>query len=76
MTVIGGVASLSSVPQIIKIWETGNITGISLTTYLVSFGTVCTWLLYGVYIKNKPLTVTSSISAVVIGVVIVQLLMY
>lgn len=76
MTLIGGIASVSSVPQAVKIWQTGDITGISLTTYLVSFSAVVAWFLYGLYIKNKPLTITSGLSVLVLGTVVVQMFVY
>lgn len=76
MTLIGGIASVSSVPQILKIWSTGNISGISLTTQLLALGAVMSWFMYGIYLKNKPLTITSGLSILVLGTVVVQILVY
>lgn len=76
MTVIGGIASVSSIPQVIKIWETGDVAGISLTTHFIALGAVIAWFLYGLYIKNKPLAITSGLSILILGTVIAQILSY
>ena len=76
MTVIGGVASVSSIPQVLKIWETGDVSGISLATQLIALGAVTSWFLYGLYIKNKPLAITSGLSIFVLGTVAVQIFVY
>ncbi|MDE2078924.1 MAG: hypothetical protein KGI73_00905 [Patescibacteria group bacterium] len=74
MTGIGGIASVSSVPQVVKIWETHTVAGISLTTELLALGAVVAWFLYGLYIKNKPLWITSGLSILVLGTVVIQIL--
>ncbi len=74
MTGIGLIASFSSLPQIIKISQTGSVEGISLLTYIVALFTVIAWFSYGIYIKNKPLMITTSISILVLGAVVVQIL--
>jgi len=71
MTGIGGVASVSSIPQVLKIWETGNVAGISLTTQLIALGAVISWCLYRLYIKNKPLAITGGLSILVLSTVVV-----
>ena len=76
MTAIGGVASLSSMPQALKIWETGTVSGISLTTQLIALFAVCSWFLYGLYIHNKPLAITSGLSILVLVVVVIQIFIY
>ena len=74
MTTIGIVASVSSIPQALKIWETGEVTGISLTTQLLALFAVISWFFYGLYIKNKPLAITSGLSSIVVGIVAVQII--
>lgn len=76
MTLIGGMASVSSVPQVLKIMQTGDVSGISVTTQVLALSAVIAWFLYGIYIKNKPLAITSGISTLVLGTVLVQLLIY
>jgi len=76
MTAIGGVASVSSIPQVLKIWQTGDVAGISLITQLLALGAVISWFLYGLYIKNKPLAITSGLSLLVLGTVVVQIFVH
>lgn len=76
MTGIGAVASVSSVPQIMKIWNTGNVADISLTTQLIALFSVISWFLYGLYIGNKPLAITSALSTITLGMVVVQIFIY
>ena len=76
MTSVGIVASLSSIPQVLKIFNQGTVEGISLATQAIAFGTVVAWFFYGLYIKNKPLIITTGISAIVLFVVIVQIIQY
>lgn len=76
MTVIGGIASVSSIPQVLKIWETKTVAGISLTTELLALAAVIAWFVYGLYIKNKPLAITSGLSILVIGTVVIQMFVY
>jgi len=75
MTIIGSVASISSIPQVIKIWQTGDVSGISLVTQALSLGAVIVWFFYGLYIRNKPLAITSGLSMVILGIVVVQIVM-
>lgn len=76
MTSVGLIAAVSSVPQVIKIWQSGDVSGISLLTQLIALTALITWFFYGVYIKNKPLIITSSISAVILTVVVIQIITY
>ncbi len=76
MTGIGLIASFSSLPQVIKIFQTGTIEGISLTTQVLALVTVIAWFIYGFYIKNKPLIITTSITIIVLGTVVIQMFIY
>ena len=75
MIFVGLVAALSSLPQVIKILETGDVSGISLTTYILSTGAVIAWLLYGIYIKNRPLIYTTVLTTIINSAVILQILL-
>lgn len=73
MTGVGVVASLSSIPQVLKIWQTGDVSGISIITYIIALGAVVAWFLYGIHIKNRPLIITSFISTIILSIVVVQI---
>lgn len=76
MTVVGVIASVSSIPQVLKIWESGDVSGISLTTQALALGAVITWFLYGIYIHSKPLIITSFLSSIVLATVVAQIILY
>lgn len=76
MIVIGIIASLSSIPQVLKIFQTGTVAGISMTTQLLALFTVIAWFIYGLYIKNKPLVITTFITTFVLLTVVVQIIIY
>ncbi|HQU07907.1 MAG: hypothetical protein B7X04_02895 [Parcubacteria group bacterium 21-54-25] len=76
MTGIGAIASVSSIPQVIQIWQTHVVAGISLTTEVVAFIAVVCWFFYGLYIRNKPLWITSGLSLLVLGTVVAQIIYY
>lgn len=76
MTFIGGVALISSLPQAVKIWQSANVSGISLTTHAIALVAVLAWFLYGLYIRNQPLALTSGVSSIVLFIVVIQILAY
>lgn len=76
MTGVGLIASVSSVPQVIKLYQTADPSGISLTTQLLAFGAVAAWFFYGIYIKNTPLAITSGVTTLVLGTVVSQIIYY
>lgn len=73
MTGVGVVASLSGVPQVLKIWKTGDVSGISIITYIIALGAVAAWFLYGLHIKNRPLIITSFLSTIILSIVVLQI---
>lgn len=76
MLVIGGIASLSSLPQVIKIFETQTVEGLSLSTQIIALGAVVAWFTYGIYIKNRPLVITTAITIIILVIVVVQVFVY
>ena len=76
MIVIGLIGAISSVPQVLKIYQTGDVSGISLATYILAFLVILSWFFYGLYIKNRPLIYTSFLTAIISATVIVQILVY
>lgn len=76
MLAIGLVASFSSLPQVIKIFQTNTVEGISLTTQLFALLSVVAWFIYGVHIKNKPLAITTFITIIILVMVVIQIFIY
>jgi MtN3 and saliva related transmembrane protein len=76
MIAVGIVASVSSIPQILKIFQEQTVEGISLTTQLLALASVLAWFFYGLYIKNRPLIVTTFVTAIILTIVVIQIFIY
>ncbi len=76
MLLVGSIASFSSLPQVIKIFHTKEIAGLSLLTHIIALASVVAWFIYGVHIKNRPLTITTFISLIILLIVIIQIFVY
>jgi len=57
----GALILASLVPQIIKSWKTKETKDISLAMFVIYLIGVVAWLIYGILIKNLPMTVTNII---------------
>ena len=76
MLFVGSIAAFSSAPQIFKIFQTGSVEGIALSTQLIALGSVIAWFIYGVHIKNRPLAITTFITIVILATVVMQIFVY
>jgi MtN3 and saliva related transmembrane protein len=76
MIFVGIIASLSSLPQVLKSWQTHDVAGISLTTYILALLSVVAWFLYGLFIKNRPLIYTTAVTILITGIVVIQIITY
>jgi uncharacterized protein with PQ loop repeat len=76
MVGLGVLSAFSSLPQVIQNYKTHSASGVSLITYIISIITIISWLAYGMYIKNKPLIYTSTVSSAINLIVIVQIILY
>jgi MtN3 and saliva related transmembrane protein len=47
--------TIAFIPQVIKVWETGNTDGISLYMYLIFIIGIISWFIYGVFIKSNEI---------------------
>ncbi len=73
--IVGSFGILIFLPQLIKVWSQGSITGVSLLSWLGMFVASTFWLLYGVVHKAKPIIFVNVLAAsiqllVVIGIFI------
>lgn len=61
MSVIAILSPLSVLPQIIQIFSTKDVSGISLSTWIISIATSVAWLTYGFHHKDKIVVLNSCI---------------
>ncbi len=73
-TLIGYVAAvlttLSSIPQVLSIYQTGNVSGLSPIYFGMLLSGIILWLLYGINLKAKPVIVANAISSLMIGYIL------
>lgn len=75
-TIFGAIGGLANIPQAYKIFKRKSAKDISIITYsLVMIGTIV-WLLYGIQIKDFPLSFANAIGSVCVGAVILGWFLY
>jgi uncharacterized protein with PQ loop repeat len=67
---------LMTLPQIIQIWTTRDIHGVSLATWGLYIFASFIWLIYGVKIRNNALIVTGAMWVLVESTVVVGILTF
>lgn len=76
MSWVASLAAISNLPQVIKIWETKSAGDISLGTYGIAIISLVFWIIYGFYIKSRPVILGSSVSLLLSLAVIFQFFLY
>lgn len=56
------ITTSSFIPQAIKTWKTKNTQGISLIMYIFFTFGVFLWLIYGIGVKDYPITLANGVS--------------
>jgi len=51
-------------PQVYKTWRTKDVSGLSLTMFLMFFTGITLWLIYGFLIESPPLILANGITVV------------
>jgi MtN3 and saliva related transmembrane protein len=67
----GALTTAAFVPQVLKSWQTRDLTGISLRMYSLFTAGVALWLLYGIALANRPIMVWNLITLVLAGGVLI-----
>jgi MtN3 and saliva related transmembrane protein len=71
----GGCITLSTIPQIIKVWKTKKVKEISLRMFsILTFG-IAVWIVYGILKKDFPIILTNSISFI-LNLIMVYFIIY
>jgi len=76
MSVIAVLSPLTTLPQIIQIFQTKNVEGISLITWTFSIITSSIWLAYGLHHKDKPVIFNSLIGGTFCSLITIGILLY
>ncbi|MBZ4034952.1 SemiSWEET transporter [Flavobacterium sp. 17A] len=71
----GTCITLSTIPQILKVWKTKKVKEISLKMFAtLTFGIVM-WIVYGILKNDFPIIITNSIS-LVLNLIMVYFIIY
>lgn len=58
----GTCVTISTIPQIFKVWKTKKVKDISLKTFsILTFG-ILVWVIYGILKNDLPIIITNSVS--------------
>lgn len=58
----GTCITISTIPQIVKVWKTKKVKDISLKTFsILTFG-IAVWIIYGILKEDLAIIVTNSVS--------------
>ena len=72
----GACITLSTIPQIIKVWKTKKVKEISLRMFsILTFG-IAVWLVYGFLKNDLPIIITNSISLILNLIMVYFILTY
>jgi MtN3 and saliva related transmembrane protein len=79
VTIIVGIAAgtlctLSFIPQVVKMYRTKNVRGLSILTFSIFAAGVSLWLLYGILLKDAPIIIANMMTlALIINILILRL---
>jgi uncharacterized protein with PQ loop repeat len=74
--IVGVVAPLTTLPQIVKIFELQNASGISIVTWGAYALFDIPWVFYGIAHRSRPITITYALWFVMNGAVVAGALYY
>lgn len=72
----GICTTLSFVPQVIKVWKSKNVDGISLSMFIIFIIGVFCWLMYGLILNQKPLIVANFITLLLAILIIIAVIKF
>lgn len=76
MSVVAVISPLTLVPQIIQIFQTKDVEGISLITWFFSIITSIIWVVYGFHHKDKPIIFNSVMGTVFCILIVLGIFIY
>jgi MtN3 and saliva related transmembrane protein len=69
--VAGALTTAAFIPQVLKSWQTRDLSGISLRMYSLFTAGVALWLLYGIALANWPIVLWNLVTLVLAGGVLI-----
>jgi MtN3 and saliva related transmembrane protein len=69
--IAGTLTTAAFVPQVLKSWQTRDLSGISLRMYSLFTAGVALWLIYGIALVSWPIIVANAITLALAGGVLI-----
>jgi uncharacterized protein with PQ loop repeat len=76
MSVVAFISPFAVTPQILQIYQTKDVQGISLVTWIISILSSVIWLAYGLHHKDKPIIFNSILGTLFCSMITVGILIY
>ena len=76
MSVVAFIGPFAVTPQIFQIYQTKDVQGISLITWVVSVLTSVIWLAYGLHHKDKPIIFNSLLGTIFCSLIATGIYIY
>lgn len=64
------LSAITFIPQVYKAWQTKSVGDLSTTMMLIVFTSVIVWLVYGFYLKLRPVIIANSVILVLSAVLL------
>ena len=64
--------SLALIPQVVQIWRSRSARDVSLGTFVVMTTGVLLWLIYGLMIHDRPVTIANAVTLGLSGTILVM----
>ena len=72
----GALTTAAFVPQVLKSWQTRDLSGISLRMYSLFTAGVALWLIYGIALTSWPIIIANAITLALALFILVMKLRY
>ena len=70
------LTTLAFLPQVLKVWRTQNVEGISMTTYGMLCLGIALWLAYGLLIGDGPIIAANLVTLTLVASVLLLAIRY
>ena len=69
--IAGTLTTAAFVPQVLKSWQTRDLSGISLRMYSLFTAGVALWLVYGIALTSWPIIIANAVTLALAGGVLI-----
>lgn len=74
--IVGSFGVLVFIPQLLRVWSPGDISGVSLISWVGMFIASSFWLFYGIIHKAKPIIFINSLAVSIQLLIVIGILLH